>query len=112
MPTAPPGPRIPGVSQENRRRGAGPSQSAARHRHAARHHRLKLGRGRASKKERRLSAAIKKLGEAMRVAERNGEHPVALAAVHLMLLTGFRISEAQGLQRDWLHADQGYLGER
>lgn len=26
-----------------------------------------------------------------------------------MLLTGFRISEAQGLQRDWLHADQGYI---
>jgi integrase len=62
------------------------------------------------KKERRLSVAeIKKLGETMRVAERNGEHPVALAAVHLMLLTGFRISEAQGLQRDWLHADQGYV---
>jgi len=62
------------------------------------------------KKDRRLSVAeIKKLGEAMRIAERNGEHPVALAAVRLMLLTGFRISEAQGLQRDWLHADQGYV---
>jgi integrase len=62
------------------------------------------------KKERRLSVAeIKKLGEAIRVAERNGEHPVALAAVRLMLLTGFRISEAQGLQRDWLHAGQGYV---
>jgi integrase len=62
------------------------------------------------KKERRLSVAeIKRLGETMRAAERNGEHPVALAAVRLMLLTGFRISEAQGLQRDWLHADQGYV---
>jgi integrase len=62
------------------------------------------------KKERRLSVAeIKKLGETMRVAERNGTHPVALAAVRLMLLTGFRISEVQGLQRDWLHADQGYV---
>jgi integrase len=62
------------------------------------------------KKERRLSAAeIKRLGETMRAAERNGEHQVALAAVRLMLLTGFRISEAQGLQRDWLHADQGYV---
>jgi integrase len=62
------------------------------------------------KKERRLSVAeIKKLGEAMRVAERNGAHPVALASVRLMLLTGFRISEVQGLQRDWLHADQGYV---
>ena len=62
------------------------------------------------KRERRLSVAeIQKLGEAMRVAERNGEHPVALAAVRLMLLTGFRISEVQGLQRDWLHADRGYV---
>jgi integrase len=62
------------------------------------------------KKERRLSVAeIKKLGSAMRVAERNGEHPVALAAVRFMLLTGFRISEAQGLQRHWLHADQAYV---
>ena len=62
------------------------------------------------KKERRLSVAeIKTLGETMRVAERNGEHLVALAAVRLMLLTGFRISEAQGLRRDWLHADQGYV---
>ena len=60
------------------------------------------------RKERRLSVAeIKKLGQTMRVAEQNGEHPVALAAVHLMLLSGFRISEAQGLRRDWLHADQG-----
>ncbi len=62
------------------------------------------------KKERRLSVTeIKKLGETMCVAERNGEHPIALAAVRLLLLTGFRISEAQGLRREWLHADQGYV---
>jgi integrase len=62
------------------------------------------------KRERRLSTAeIKKLGEAMRVAEQHGEHPVALAAVRLMLLTGFRISEAQGLRKEWLHADRGYV---
>ncbi|GAA5266530.1 hypothetical protein ACOSOMT5_P2958 [Acidiphilium sp. MT5] len=62
------------------------------------------------KKERRLSVAeIRKLGEAMRIGELNGEHPVALAAVRFILLTGFRISEAQGLKRDWLHADQGYV---
>jgi integrase len=29
--------------------------------------------------------------------------------VRFVLLTGFRISEAQGLQCDWLHADQGYV---
>jgi integrase len=62
------------------------------------------------KKERRLSVAeIKKLGAAMRAAKGGGERSVALAAVRLMLLTGFRISEAQGLQRDWLHADQDYI---
>jgi len=32
-----------------------------------------------------------------------------LAAVKLILLTGFRISEAQRLQRSWLHPDQGYV---
>ncbi len=62
------------------------------------------------KKDRRLSVAeIKKLGAAMRSAERNGEHPVGLAAVRLMLLTGYRISEAQGLQKAWLNADRGYV---
>ena len=62
------------------------------------------------KKERRLSVAeIKKLGETMLVAEQNGEHPVALAAVRFLLLTGFRISEGQGLLRSWLHADRGYV---
>jgi hypothetical protein len=34
---------------------------------------------------------------------------LCFAAVRLMLLTGFRISEVQGLQRDWLHPDQGYV---
>ncbi|MBZ9703238.1 MULTISPECIES: tyrosine-type recombinase/integrase [unclassified Mesorhizobium] len=62
------------------------------------------------KKERRLSVTeIKRLGEAMRFAERNDEHPVGLAGVRLMLLTGFRISEVQGMKRAWLHADQGYV---
>ncbi len=62
------------------------------------------------KKERRLSVAeIKRLGEAMRAAEMGGERPVALAVIRLMLLTGFRISEAQGLQRNWLHADESYV---
>ncbi|WP_246679968.1 site-specific integrase [Mesorhizobium sp. B1-1-9] len=62
------------------------------------------------KKERRLSVTeIKRLGQVMRFAERNDEHPVGLAGVRLMLLTGFRISEVQGMKRDWLHADQGYV---
>jgi integrase len=63
------------------------------------------------RKERRLSLAeIKRLGEAIRAAEQGQwERPVALAAVKLMLMTGFRISEVQGLQRDWLNSDQGYV---
>jgi integrase len=61
------------------------------------------------RRERRLSVAeIKKLGEAMRLAEEKGEHPVGLAAVRLMLLTGFRVTEVLGLKREWLHADQGF----
>lgn len=62
------------------------------------------------KKTRRLSEVeIKKLGAAMRYAARNGEHPVGLAIVRFLLLTGFRISEGQGLQRLWLHAEAGYV---
>ncbi|MFC0217605.1 integrase arm-type DNA-binding domain-containing protein [Pseudochelatococcus lubricantis] len=63
-----------------------------------------------NKKQRRLSVAeIKKLGAAMRNAERDGENPVALAIVRFLVLTGFRISEGQGLQRHWLHPDAGYV---
>lgn len=63
------------------------------------------------RKERRLSVAeIKKLGEVMRAAEQGQwERPVALAAVKLLLMTGFRISEVQGLHRAWLHSDQSYV---
>lgn len=63
-----------------------------------------------NRKMRRLSVAeIKKLGAAMRHAERGGEHPVALAIVRFLLLTGFRISEGQRLQWDWLNGDAGYV---
>lgn len=63
-----------------------------------------------SRKDRRLSVAeIKALGEVMHNAERDGEHPVALAGVQMLLLTGFRISEVQGLRRDWLNTDRGYV---
>ncbi len=62
------------------------------------------------RKERRLSVAeIKVLGQTMRAAEQNGEHPVGLASVRLLLLTGFRIMEALALERDWLHADKNYI---
>lgn len=62
------------------------------------------------RKMRRLSVAeIKKLGTAMRYAERNGENPVALAIVRFLALTDFRISEGQGMNRAWLHSDECHV---
>jgi integrase len=62
------------------------------------------------RKDRRLSIAeIKKLGKVMRIAEQEGEHPTALAVVRLLLLTGFRVSEGQGLERAWLRSAAGYV---
>ncbi|PWB88882.1 integrase [Methylocystis sp. MitZ-2018] len=62
------------------------------------------------KRERRLSVTeIKKLGVATQAAELRGENPVGLAAVRFLLLTGFRLSEGQGLLKGWLHADLGYV---
>jgi integrase len=59
---------------------------------------------------RRLSAGeIRALGEAMEIAERNEENPTGLAAVRVLLLTGYRISEVIGMERTWLHADRGYV---
>jgi len=46
---------------------------------------------------------------AMRHAERNGENPTALAIVRLLLLTGFRISEGQGMRRVWVRPEGGYI---
>jgi integrase len=59
---------------------------------------------------RRLDAIeLRALGEAFDVAERNGENPIGLAAVRVLLLTGYRISEVIGMERGWLHADKGYV---
>ena len=61
-------------------------------------------------RERRLSSAeIGRLGQAMQDAPDRGEHLTGLAAVRLLLLTGFRRQEALGLQRDWVHHEQGYI---
>jgi integrase len=64
------------------------------------------------KKNRRLSVPeIEKLGQAMRhAAHKNTESPIALAIVRLLLLSGFRISEGQGLERAWVAAEGGYVG--
>lgn len=59
---------------------------------------------------RRLSATeIRALGEAIEIAERNEENPTGIAAVRMLLLTGYRISEVIGMERSWLHADRGYV---
>lgn len=54
-------------------------------------------------------AEIKLLGEAMRAVEDEGEHPVALAAIRLALLTGFRRMEVLGLQHSWVYGPEGYI---
>ncbi len=62
------------------------------------------------KRERRLSTdEIILFGATLRQAEADGEHPVGIAVTRLILLTGFRLNEAAGLQFDWLHPADGYV---
>ena len=57
-------------------------------------------------RERRLSTSeIAALGSAMRELADEGEHAKGLAAVRLLLLTGFRRLEGLGLQRSWFDAE-------
>lgn len=60
------------------------------------------------KKTRRLSRQeIRDLGQALRdVAEI--EHPVGLAIVRLLALSGLRLNEAQKMERAWV-SDEGYI---
>jgi integrase len=61
-------------------------------------------------RKRHLSRAeITKLGEALRAAEADGEHPKGTAAIRFLLLTGFRRMEALGLQRTWLDDEEGSI---
>ena len=60
------------------------------------------------KRTRRLSRAeISELGSALREFD-SVEHPVGLAIVRLLVLTGLRLNEAQGVQRQWV-SDDGYI---
>lgn len=52
---------------------------------------------------------IKLLGATLRELEIEGEHPTALAAIRLALLTGFRRMEVLGLQRSWVYGAEGYV---
>jgi integrase len=61
-------------------------------------------------RDRRLSRSdIEKLGKTMRAAEKDGEHPTALAAISFLLLTGFRRMEGLGLERSWLDEEEGSI---
>ena len=54
------------------------------------------------KMKRRLNAdELRHLGKVMRDAMVAGEHPTALGAIRLLLLTGFRRMEVLGLERTW-----------
>lgn len=58
-------------------------------------------------RDRRLSRSeIEKLGKAMQQAEADGEHPIGLAAIRLLLLTGFRRMEGLPLEWSWLNEEE------
>ena len=60
------------------------------------------------KKTRRLSRdELQKLGVTIREVS-DSEHPVGLAIVRLLALSGLRLNEAQGVERKWIF-DQGYI---
>lgn len=59
------------------------------------------------KRQRRLTNdELRHLGQAMREAAAEGEHPTGLGAIRLMLLTGFRRMEALGLKREWFSREK------
>ena len=55
------------------------------------------------RRQRRLSDdELRHLGQVMRNLTAEGEHPTGLAAIRLMLLSGFRRMEVLGLERSWV----------
>lgn len=55
------------------------------------------------RRQRRLSEdELRHLGQVMRKLAAEGEHPTGLAAIRLMLLTGFRRMEVLALERSWV----------
>ena len=61
---------------------------------------------RSEKRVRRLSEAeVQALGVAARSLRSQGENPAAVAALELMLLTGFRRAEALNLKFAWVDRD-------
>lgn len=58
-------------------------------------------------RDRRLNRReIEVLGRTLRKASENGEHPVGIAAIRFLLLTGFRRMEGLGLERVWFDSEE------
>ena len=65
----------------------------------------------ASQKVRRYLSAgeIRHLGKVMTQMKREGEHPTGLAAIRVMLLTGFRRMEVLAMQKAWVQPDDNLV---
>ncbi|WP_292947991.1 site-specific integrase [Novosphingobium sp.] len=62
------------------------------------------------KLKRYLSAGeIRHLGKVMTQMEREGEHPTGLAAIRVMLLTGFRRMEVLAMRKEWVQPDDNLV---
>ena len=62
------------------------------------------------KMKRYLSAGeIRHLGKVMAQMEREGEHPTGLAAIRVMLLTGFRRMEVLAMHKEWVQPDDNLV---
>lgn len=60
--------------------------------------------------KRYLSAGeIRHLGKVMTQMEREGEHPTGLAAIRVMLLTGFRRMEVLAMCKEWVQPDDNLV---
>lgn len=61
-------------------------------------------------RKRRLSEEeLRLLGRTLRACAEEGEHPTGLAAIRLLLLTGFRRMEVLGLECAWINASRRYV---
>ena len=60
--------------------------------------------------KRYLSAGeIRHLGKVMTQMEREGEHPTGIAAIRIMLLTGFRRMEVLAMCKEWVQPDDNLV---
>ncbi|GLI98038.1 site-specific integrase [Sphingobium sp. BS19] len=101
--------------------GAGAASRSISTLHSILEHAVRLGKIEANpargvrrigskQRTRRLNTSeIVAIGQAIRTAAAQGDHPGGLTAVVLILLTGFRLMEAQGLRREWLDHDRGCI---